>query len=729
MTPQGAHLLESPEDCELCSSENSETDLTGNFAPHHPRPQSHRGSRIPHPDYSWYREGFVRTGDASELTAQAILSWTKETFRSAPERTGLFACSVLGGDDLDLLLPPPSPPLTWAVVTRGSVALETTSARQEQQRLLQQHQKQQLSVRVSIASHPSVSKRGTSSGGSAEGGTFHVPTLVNPLICRRTTLYETGSTPSGPRSDFEFPQLCVGIIQPPAPQSAAGSSSAKPISPHRTAVAASASLIIDEPVLLLSSSTPRLDWAVLESYLLFQVVATPAPAPFVVGGAPRPGHAHVVGHAVMRVCDVLAGAVRQYSHRQSSLHSTIRAVAAALDGSLEQGRAAAESGSSSASQSAGARASAQQQPLEFFARLRLPIVPLLHSAASKQRRSGGSFASLDVELNIVLPAGLVLPEESLQAPLQSAPTESVPERGQWGEGTREADGAADRQRATSIPSDIPRVPPQPTALQKGTGTRGPPVLSETQLTHRSRGPLPEGPRPVSTPQDGGFWLGSRWSLGPGKEAQEARLARTLAAYSNVRSGSSTSRPRSAHGSTIGGRKSFVAAASPAGSTLHDDAVAAEAVTRTAALIRASVADLRNSIEDIEAELQSQTHQMQGLSRPLSGSDGDGAPSDQSAAAAESPAAGTKQLKQSTSGLQQQALRLQEELSHVMLALQHHRIDLRHGAIHDSESPPQPAPNGAVRPGSAASRRPGPLSAHAGRRPLSASQTLAGRSRY
>jgi hypothetical protein len=709
-TGQGAHLLVLPSECHRTEAQ-IDTPPGGSLT----RPVTRSSSpRQRLPDFSWYREGFVRTGAASESAAQAVLSWAGSA-RSTAERTGLFSVSVVGGDNLDTLLPPPATPVAWVVARSVAPAK------------VEHH----ISVRVSLASHPAVAKGGSDSPAKKSSGkaeALHVSTFVNPLTCRRELLFESGEAMSGSRCNFGFPQLCVGIIQPPGP-------SAPPSPPGRGASRRSEPVLppfVDPAVITLASQTPLMDWSCLESYLLFQVVASSASlrsSP----PSPRPAPARVIGHAIMRVCDVLAGAVREYAAHKSSLHSSIHAVAAELMGGDDDSRAVHRD-------EAGLRAT-PAPPFEFFVQLRMPIIPLLHSAVSKHLGDEAPAAVVDVGISLVLPAGLsTLPAEFLEATLVASPR-PPPEEATAAAATPACEPEARPviQRPLSSwggekPASVSHARPTSAASRRGevlsSAVPAPRVaavraadLASPTTPARHEGSVKASPSQRRS--GGGFRLGARWSLGPGKEAQEERLARTLAAYSNVR----VLRPVSAHGAA---RPSIAASAVPphlfasdSPSYSHDDVVASEAVTRTVALIRSSVTDLRHSIQDIEEQLQARQ-----LQQDASSGD-DNAPATSAGptpAAAASPAAGSspsfwqhgkgargggdvaEQPLRTTAGLQQQAIRLQDELSHVLSALQEQQ---------QRRQPPSPVVHLVPRPRSAASRRSG-SSSPAKRRPTSAS---------
>lgn len=563
-----------------------------------PAPPPASQARAPLPDYSWYRDGFVRTDAVAERCAQSIQQWLD--MAPAP-RAGLLACTIVSGVALSALLPPPA--------LRGPAGRGSGSAA--------------VSIKVSLISQPTSVRRSTSAAspgtpaskqrrsaggrssatqrqsesrknGVAEAG-VRVPTAVNPLTCRRLPLFESapvlcsggsGGMPapaSQERNEFASSQRRVCVVQTPALPPARGlargpASPTLPLPPY-TFPASPAP--VDAAVARAAAAAPVLNWTCLESYLHFQVAmslgAGAAAAAAAAAGGGRaaaawqpPQQQRVIGHAIVRVCDILAGAVRHYAPGASPLFAAIREPRDAPP--------------------------LPPSPTEFFVRLLVPITPLHDDAPAASGAEASLRAALDVELSLVLPPGLDVAREFTQAysrpPPAVLPVSSRTAAQRLGvnyPGDGEAEEEDDGGDAAAF------------FLAKNSARQGAAEVASPRQDEQHGSPSDSGGS--CTPR-----VGSRWALGPGKEAREERLAKALAAYSNVRGLMPGSSPPPT------GRPPPPPAPPP--QTAEEAAAAAEAA-RTAALIRSSVAELQHSLEGIQAQLASQGAQMSEASALLS----------------------------------------------------------------------------------------------------------------
>lgn len=584
-------------------------------------PVDPRPPRASHPDYSWYRDGFVRTDAIAERCAISVQRWVSS---NAARASGLLAVTVVAGERLAELLPQPA--------LRGSSGWGRTAA--------------DMSVKVSLITHPAsmrralltphgppeaslvqsqsaatragysesarrqrgspslaagkprpVSALGRSSAASnpsrsdaaGSAGALRIPTSVNPLMCRRLPLFETSpvTVVGAPMGDSragsarcEFSTSARGIGMPSAPANVRLQRRVciiKPTGLVQLDASAGAMSAATPPPLPASASittpAPVLNWTCLESYLHFQVSMNlgTAEASAASPAYQLPQQQRVVGHAIVRVCDILAGAVREYGPGSSALYDALQ-------------------------QDAGDSVSRSPRPLEFFVRLVVPLTPLHDDAPASGAESAVS-SGLDIELSLVLPPGVTLEQEHTQAYSRPPPVPATtPGMQKLGAAHTPMFSGAD-EGSDGDDDDIARQ----ILMQVSDHSE---VLPDDDTLEQQQ----------QRPGSNGI-VGSRWALGPGKAAREQRLAKALAAYSNVRGALPPSPPRVA-------AKGFAAPAPVTGSSVPsalsaEDAAAAAEAARTAALIRSSVAELQHSIEGIQAQLQMQTDQMNEVSAKLS----------------------------------------------------------------------------------------------------------------
>ena len=562
-------------------------------------------ARAPLPDYSWYRDGFVRTDAVAERCAQSIQQWLD----TAPSpRAGLLACTLVSGVALSALLPPPAlrGPAgrgsgSAAVSIKVSLISQPTSVRRSQPTAATpgtpaSKQRRSAGGRSSAAQWQSESRK----NGVTEPG-VRVPTAVNPLTCRRLPLFESapvlcsgggGGMPaptSQERNEFASSQRRVCVVQTPAlpPASGLARGPAGPTLPLPPYTFPASPAPVDAAVARAATAAPVLNWTCLESYLHFQVAmslgagaAAAATAAAAAAGGGRaaaawqpPQQQRVIGHAIVRVCDILAGAVRLYAPGASPLFASLREPRDAPP--------------------------LPPPPTEFFVRLLVPITPLHDDAPAASGAEASLRAALDVELSLVLPPGLDVAREFTQAysrPPPAIPSESSRTAAQMLGVSRPGVGEAEEE-AEDDGGDAAAFFLAKNSARQGTADEALPRQDEQHGSPSDSGGSSSARR-----------VGSRWALGPGKEAREERLAKALAAYSNVRGlvpGSSPPPTGRAPPPPV-----------PPPQSAEEVAAAAEAA-RTAALIRSSVAELQHSLEGIQAQLASQGAQMSEASALLS----------------------------------------------------------------------------------------------------------------
>lgn len=289
------------------------------------------------PDHTTYSEGYLRSDAGAETIAGCVV----RALGGGGDDSGLLSCCVLRGASLSSLVP--TPPSSTTTSMRTSAA------------------QQQLCVRVCLVNPAHALRAYLREVRDADGHVvtqdeyshrLMVPVDVNPVKSVRTPLYRTSGVPvaeNDPVWGFRAASASPGATRAHAHDVDA---------PADTAWEDGLCVCTLGSAPALRDTAATLPWDALAGYLLFQVMLT------MPGDVSSTGTLHhtVLAQGLLRVCDVLAGAVRPFSSSASNVFRRVH-------------------GSEGAS-----------NQMEFFVRLWLPLIPT--SAAARATASIGHTMSV-----------------------------------------------------------------------------------------------------------------------------------------------------------------------------------------------------------------------------------------------------------------------------------------------------------------------------------------------